>query len=179
MAAWLTVYCTRSVSHVTARDLLTAIEDIEDIYTLAEGFGIEDEEVVKRALTQLRIEPVSEPEGVKFCLRYRPAAFRPVLIHWSAAPEFVRGVVEETRELLEEATGKGVKRVRAHLERVIEVVSLELGWSQLEDMGIVLAGQVAEHLATIGAGLIKDQNDDWWAMKKGAPVLLVGPERRA
>jgi hypothetical protein len=45
-------------------------------------------------------------------------------------------------------------------------------------MGIVLAGQVAEHLARVGDGLIEDQNDDWWAMEGRVPILLIGPEHR-
>jgi hypothetical protein len=62
---------------------------------------------------------------------------------------------------------------------VVEVVSFELGWSQLEDMGVVIAGQVAEYIARIGDGLIVDQNDDWWTIgEHGIPKILVGPERR-
>ena len=38
---------------------------------------------------------------------------------------------------------------------VVEVAALELGWNQLEDMGVGLAGQVAEYLARIGDGLIR------------------------
>jgi hypothetical protein len=45
-------------------------------------------------------------------------------------------------------------------------------------MGIVLAGQFAEYLARVGDGLIQDQYHDWWEMKGGVPVLLVGPKQR-
>ena len=179
MAAWLTVYCSRAVSHLTADDILAGIDNAQiDFHTIAEGFGIEDEKVVDQALARLRIEAVSEPEGVKFRLRYRPPTFRPILIHVWDEPGRVQTEREEGLEQLEEVKGKAVKRVRSHLDQVAEVVALELGWSQLEDMGIVLAGQVAEYLATIGDGLIRDQNEDWWAVEDHVPVLLIGPKRR-
>jgi len=167
------------VSHLTANDILGGIEDAHvDFHTVAEGFGIEDEEVVDQALGQLQIEPVSETGGVKFRLRYRSAEFRPVLIHLWDDAEILQEEREEALEQLEEVKGKAVKRVRSHLDRVVEVAALELGWSQVEDMGIVLASQVAEYLAMIGDGLIRDQNDDWWAVEDHVPVLLIGSERR-
>jgi hypothetical protein len=174
MAAWLTVYCCRSVNHIKADELLTLLRNLEDPYTLAEGFGIEDEEVVDRALAHLRLESVSEPEGVKFALRYKARNTRPVYFHHWRAKKRVRVERAEALERLEGATGRNVTRVRNHIAKCVDVVALELGWNQLEDMGMVLAGQIAEFLAIEGNGLILDQNDDWWAMKRnGAPVLLV------
>jgi hypothetical protein len=151
---------------------------VDDFYIIAEGFGIEDEREVDRALSGLRVEPVGEADGVKFRLRYRPPKFRPVDIHFWTDPDRVREEREEAVEQLGGTTGTGVKQVQKHLGRVVEVVALELGWSQLEEMAVVLAGQVAEYFAVVGNGLIRDQNDDWWTMKSGAPRLLVGPPRR-
>jgi hypothetical protein len=178
MAAWLTVYCTRSVSHVGAGDLLKSL-DVIDFYTVAEGFGIEDEAAVEQALAQLRVEPVSEPEGARFCLRYRPTTFRPVLVHLWAEPGKVQEACDETLEQIHGRKGRGISRVRSHLARIVEVVAVELSWGQTEDMGVVLGGQVAEFFAPAGGGLIRDQNDDWWAVRDGVPVVLVGPKRRA
>jgi hypothetical protein len=167
------------VSHLTAADLRAGIDNGQtDFLTIAEGFGIKDEEVVRQALSQFRIEPVDQPEGVKFRLRYRPARLRPVHLWLSTDPAQVRTEREEALEPFEGARVKGARRVRAHLRLVVEVAALELGWSQLEDMGVVLAGQVAEYLACVGDGLIRDQNDDWWAMEGRVPILLVGPARR-
>jgi hypothetical protein len=110
MAAWLTVYCTRPVSHITADDILAGIGNA-DFLTIAEGFGIEDEDVVDRALAQLRIELVNEV-AVRFRLRYRPLKFRPVLIWlWTEAAE-VKEQQDEALEKLEEVKGKGTQRSR-------------------------------------------------------------------
>jgi hypothetical protein len=177
MAAWFDVYCARSVAHVTAKKLRSRIESIQDVYTLAEGYGIDDNAAVDKAMTLLQIEPVNGPGGVKFQIRYRSRKFRPILYHlWTDFDEELEEALEQLEELETEGptSKKGIVRVRSHLKRVVQVVTLELGWSQLEDMGVVLAAQVAEYLATIGGGLIKDPHDDWWEMKDEVPVLVVG-----
>jgi hypothetical protein len=175
MAAWLTVYCSRPVRYLTAADLLARLRDIEDVHTLAEGFGIDDDTEVDRALAQLRIDPVTGPDGARFRLRYRRASYRPVLVyHWTAAKR-VRDECAEALEQFEGTKERNANRVRTHLAQCVAVVALELGWTQLDNMGIVFASQLAEFFAVTGTGLIRDQNDDWWAMKKnGLPVLLVG-----
>lgn len=61
MPARITVYCTRSVDHVTAPDLKAAVDEA-DVHTDAEVWGIEDEAVVNEALSHLHIDVVSEPE---------------------------------------------------------------------------------------------------------------------
>ena len=41
-------------------------------------------------------------------------------------------------------------------------------------MGLVIAGQVAEYLADAGSGVIRDTDDQWWAVRRGVPKLLLG-----
>ncbi len=64
MPAWLTVYCVRSIGDLAADDIRTGIEDA-DYLTIAEGFGIEDEEIDRQAVKQLRIHPASGFSGLK------------------------------------------------------------------------------------------------------------------
>jgi hypothetical protein len=67
-----------------------------------------------------------------------------------------------------------VKLVRTALSGVTEVASVELGIWQLEDMGLVIAGQVTEYLAVVCGGLIRDTDDQLWTMRRGVPKLLLG-----
>ena len=69
---------------------------------------------------------------------------------------------------------RGAAQIRAALPAVVEVAAVELGLGQLEDMGLVIVGQVAEFLAGGGAGLIRDTGDEWWAVRRGVPQLLLG-----
>jgi hypothetical protein len=168
MSARLTVYCTRSVDHVTAADLKAAIDEA-DVHTDAEVWGIEDEAVVDEALSHLIIEPVSQPEGARFRLRYAAGETRPILVHVSA-----RSSADEMLDELRDVRATGVERVRQVLNEAVQEVGLELGWQQLEDMGIVLASRLAETFASAGRGLTRDQNDEWWVVEDGIPALVLG-----
>src|SRR4051794_15266019 len=106
MPARLTVYCTRSIDHVTAADLKAAIE-AADVHTDAEVWGIEDEAVVDNALSNLVIESVSEPEGARFQLRYAAGEARPVLIQVSA-----KSSADEMLDELSAVGTKGIEQVR-------------------------------------------------------------------
>jgi hypothetical protein len=174
MASWFTVYCTRSVSHVTAEDITAALDAV-DFYTVSEGFGIEDEAVVEQALSLLRVEPVADSPEIRFRIRYRPSQFRPLFVHlWTDVERVRQELTEVEAEYLSGRSGRGVNQVRKELSAVVEVVAVELGMGQLEDMGLVIAGQIAEYFAGLGTGPIRDTGDEWWAVKRGVPRLLLG-----
>lgn len=176
MAAWFTVYCTRSVRTVTPADLAAHLRGPKlDWYILAETFGIEDEAAVKRAADALRVEPATGTLGEWFEVRYRPARFRPLVVYlWSDSGRVQQELAEAREEYLADRTGRGAGQVRAALSGVTEVAAVELGGGQLADMGLLIAGQVAEYLAGVGAGLIRDTGDEWWAVRGGVPKLLLG-----
>jgi hypothetical protein len=174
MAAWFTVYCSRSVHHVTAADLTAGLGAV-DFDTVAEGFGIEDEAAVERAVANLRVQLAAGDLGEWFEVRSRPAESRPLVVYrWADSGRVQQELAEVREEHLDGRTGRGAAKVRAALPGVVEVVAVELGLGQLEDMGLVIAGQVAEYLAGVGKGLIRDTDDEWWAVWRGVPKLLLG-----
>lgn len=168
MAAWLTVYCTRSVSHLTASDLTAALT-ATDLHIFAEAFGIDDESIVDDALAQLKIESVSGLDGVRFQLTYAGSDTRPVLIHvWDDAAR----VRTERDEALEELHNQ---RLRNAVQQSVEVIGIELGWSQVDSIAIVLAVRIAEAFASSGSGFIRGLGDDWWTVVDGASSVVFGP----
>jgi hypothetical protein len=97
------------------------------------------------------------------------------LVHVWSEPARVREELTEAREeYLDGCRGKGAEQVRKALSAVVEVAAVELGLAQPEDVGLVIAGQLAEYLAGVGAGVIRDTNDEWWAMRRRVPRLLLG-----
>lgn len=168
MPARLIAYCTCAVDHVTAADLKAAVDEA-DIHTNAEVWGIEDEAVVDGALSHLVIERVADPEGARFRLVYAVGQARPVLICVSG-----RLSADEMLEELHGLTRNGIERVRRGLRETVQEVALTLGWEQTEDMGIVLASQLAQTFASVGRGLIRDQNNEWLAVEDGIPKLVLG-----
>lgn len=174
MAWWLTVYCRRPVSALAPELLLAGIQgrDSEalagvDYWTLAERFGIEDEAVVDAALDVLRVRGDEELGLLAECeIAYRPEVdARPIVVHCWTDPERLAEELEEAEEGRSPPTG-----VLPRLRTTKEIVGIELGFSQLEDMGIVLAYELARWLAQKGDGLVVDDDDCWMTVERGGWV---------
>lgn len=176
MAAWFTVYSPTPLRHVTCAGVAAVLTGPKlDWYTLAEGFGIEDEGAVERAVAALTVVPAAGTTGEWFEIRYRPAKHRPLVVYRWTEPARVREELTEAEENdLAGRRERGASAVRKGLADVVEVVAVELGLAHLKGMGLVIAGQVAEHLAGVGAGLIRDPDDEWWTVRNRVPKLLLG-----
>ena len=171
MAAWFTVYCAQPVAALTAASLRAGIEH-DDYHILAESFGIDDDDAVDRALRALRVTPAVRPADVRFRLRY--GSHRPLFVYITDNSVEVSTQREESLEQFDTPTGRVPPRIRKHLDSLVAVVSVEMGWSQLDDMGIVFGCLLAEHVAATCGGIIRDPHDAWWAMKRGRAVKIAG-----
>jgi hypothetical protein len=176
VSAWFTVYCPKSLQHLTPADVVAFLTGpTVDWYTLAETFGIDDDEAVERAVAALKAAPTTGKLGEWFEVRYRPTKYRPLVVYrWSESARLREELAEAEENYLAGRRGRGMSTVRKTLAEVVEVVAVELGLVHLEDMGLVIAGQVAEYLAGVGAGPIRDCDDAWWAVRNGVPKLLLG-----
>lgn len=171
MSAWLTIYCTRPAINVTEAEILADIA-AADVHTDAEIWGIEDEAVVDDALSHLTIERVDDVDGIRFHLRYAGPDQVPILI-WIWDGSSAAEMLNEIRD----ARGAGASQVRDVLQHTVAVVGLAMKASHQEDMGIVLASRIAETFASAEYGLIRDQNDEWWALENSVPLrILSRPE---
>lgn len=170
MAAWLKVFCTRPIRHVTDKDILTGL-DFTDPYSTAESYGLDDDDAVDQALAWLRITQM-QGKSKLIGIWYRPIGTRPVWLHLGGEPSEIEKERDEELEGLEGIQGAGATTIRKHLARTVDIAAFELGWSQISDMGIVFAGQAAEYLARVGDGIIRDQDERWWKLARGRPVLL-------
>src|SRR5262245_41267161 len=148
MPAWLTVYCRRPVT-LRRSELLAELRDA-DFDTLAEVHEI-DESLVDPALAALRLEDTDHDSIDGASLVYRAPGFRPIQIHCGTSPERVAEEIEEARD-----AGELPEEVSAALGEVVEVVALELGFGMYEDMGIVIAWEVARIVAHATHGLVRD-----------------------
>jgi hypothetical protein len=156
MPEWITVYCQKVGDEITADSMRQGIVDA-DFYTLAEDYDVDDSRV-KPALTQLKIE--SNEDGFK--ISYQKPEVRPIQVHRWTDTERVEEELEEARERLEDQPLSDT--VNTHLEGVKEVIGIELGFSQMNDMGIVFADVVARWLATSLVGLVEMPDERWYAI---------------
>jgi hypothetical protein len=174
MAAWIQIFCTRSLAEVTPDQILAGI-DAADWWTIAEYNGIDDEAIVDAALKYLKITSPRHQEAGKHRLRlfYRPARLRQVEIERWTDAALVADEVKEARESLARVRNLGAVKVRELLPRVLETVGIELGWDQLDgDMAAVLAYEVARWLAHTGKGILRDHNGTWWGVTRGGALRL-------
>jgi hypothetical protein len=170
MAAWITIFCKRSLAGAVPEQVRACIRDA-DWYSLAECSDIEDERIVAAAIDHFRVEQLNMAGGELGCEVYRvhdrPTGQRQIDIwRWVGSQQVGEHVAEEMEEL-KGCRKVGVKEVRAHLARVKDIVSIELGWGQLEGMAVVLAYEIGRWLAHVASGLVKDHEDHWWALTRG------------
>ncbi len=167
MACWITVYCRASVASLSAEQLLAGITDKDpsasagvDYQTLAESYDLDDS-LALVALERLAITPLGE-SPLDVSLTYEPGA-RPIVVHWTDAAERIRVELEEARELR-----RPPPWALERFSSVREIVMIELGFSQLESMGIVFAFELARYLAQKGDGFIVDDDKRWREIVDGA-----------
>lgn len=168
MPAWVTIYCIDPVDTVRPDELLSGI-GVSDYDTLAEQYEL-DERLVAPVLARLQIKVF----GDNLRLHYRIEGERQLEIHrWSDPCR----IAEEIREVLEQLDGDGSSQaaeIRSHLSAVHGVVAVEMGFSQLEDMGVVFAYEVARWFTHNCRGLIRCHDDTWLRTDDGAFVDLYG-----
>jgi hypothetical protein len=172
MPAWITLFCRRSVVDVSPNALKAGILDKDpstsagvDYNALADDYGV-DEKLVDPALKNLEIasvEPANADGFTRYSLRYTAADTRPVLIHrWTDSDHLKKETVDETIELLTSRQ----RFIAELLQRTKEVIGIEFGYSQLEDMGVVLAYEVARYLGARGDALIQNDLGKWLIIGK-------------
>ncbi|UJB69171.1 hypothetical protein HRE53_22720 [Acaryochloris sp. 'Moss Beach'] len=82
---------------------------------------------------------------------------------------------ERVSEEISEATatlGNSKPNLKEHIEQTKAVIGIELGASQLSDMGIVFAYEVVRWFGMHKGGLILGGDGDWSQVEKGAFISL-------
>lgn len=161
MASWISVYCTRSLAELRAKQLLKGITGRDakapagvDYLTLAEGYDV-DADAAEAGEDALAVE--DDDDG--FIVTY--GTQRPVFVRRWAKPTRVASELEEAREHDPSAA------VEKRLARTTEVIGIELGASQLSDFGIVVAYELARYLAQKGRGIICGLDHGWTEVADG------------
>jgi hypothetical protein len=156
MSFWITVYCTKILSPLTADDLQRGVKRF-DFASIAELFDLTEEEGYA-AEEALRFEPIRGG----FVLHYRP--------HdpgWGIGMDRVTGAVARGcgKEALEQTLdGSEPARVREVLSTVEDHIAFAL---KVEDyshtsMGFPIAWYTAMWLAELGVGLVRVDQGEWW-----------------
>lgn len=166
MTYWITVYNPRPVAapHFDEAAFLEAITRA-DFSTLCEQYGLEGA-LIAPGLEHLRL--VREPHAAEsfFLLRYGPEKHRPIVVErWETAGDDGKAILAEA---LDRAPGAAV---RSRLENTVEILALALGASQVEDLGLVLAYEIARWAAGQGGGVIEGLDGGWYHLNRHQAFL--------
>jgi hypothetical protein len=142
-----------------------------DWHTLAEWFGIENEDVVDAALRYLRLEPMTPEAITSFVIYYRPEGLRQIYLKRIEAQEASGYAKEAAAELERRATNQsdtGLQSILGHLARTQEVVNIEFSNLEWTDpgwpMGEVIAYELARLVARHANGYLDDDQGKWWRL---------------
>lgn len=161
MPSWVTIYCTENIDDVVP-EFFDEIK-LSDYWSLAEDYGVADH-LVSPALQHFKISQATDG----FTLQYRPAGERQLAIRCWTNTERVLDEIHEAKATL----GYSKPSLKEQIEKTKAVIGIELGASQLSDMGIVFAYEVARWFGLHKGGLILGDDDNWSQIEKGGFVFL-------
>lgn len=166
MSAWITVYCADSLRTLTASQLLDGIRGKDayalagvDYPTLAEDYGAEASHATDLART-LAVRALDNDAGYE--VTYRDDS-RPVFLRQWRKPDRVAEEVREVTERPEQLP----QQVVDLLSKTQEVVGVEYAPQSSDEMGIVVAYEVARYVAQVGAGIIRTDEGRWLRVLNG------------
>src|SRR5262245_11431071 len=125
MGIHYTVYCKKSVAHVTASELLKGVS-LADLPALAKQEGVPDEEIAA-AMDVLHAENLKPPGFVFYRLCYRKSGLRQVDIECWEDKADVQAVLDEELEELAAERHPHYKPIRGHLKQCVDVIDTSIG----------------------------------------------------
>jgi hypothetical protein len=161
MGIHYTVYCKKSVAHVTPAELLKGVT-VADLPALAKQEGAPDEEIAA-ALDVLHIENLKPPGFVVYRLCHRKSGLRQVDIECWEDKSDVQAVLDEELEELAAERHPHYKPIRAHLKQCVDVIDTSIG-NPNEPVARALAREVARWLAGHFDGIIRTADEKWWRL---------------
>jgi hypothetical protein len=149
MAAWITIYLQDPPPELSPAAIQDGI-DVADWWTHGEQLGLEEHEV-DEFLDRLTWQ--AQP------LELSAEGQRPIQFHVRTDPAQIVTELDE----LDELDGVVVPAsVRERLRSIRAIVSLELGFAQLETMFAVVAFEIAFWLAGASRGVIRGPDELWY-----------------
>jgi len=172
MSSWISIYCRSSIAEVESHQLARGLRGRDpsalagvDYLTLAEDYGV-DVTLVDAALEALTVRPLRGADS-GFEVHYGSETNQVVVVRrWHDADR----VAEEIAEVVERRDLPSAAEPRIRDSR--EVIGIELEKHHLQDMGVVLAYEVARFLAQKGDGLILNDEGTWLRVDDGAFVTI-------
>lgn len=169
MAASIAVYCKRSVAEITPEEIVSALRSA-DFSLLVQGRGLLPFRL-DDALDHLKVESVGSKGFDEYAFSYRPAPLPQCTIR---RLPLVEGAHDPVLEELRTVHHPGMDKIRRHVDRAKEVVSIELDGPG-QQMTALLASEIARWIADVGDGLIARSDQSWWDLDEQGVYRRILP----
>lgn len=161
---WIQVFNQRPLTPFPGNEMLSALLDV-NFDSLCEQYGLNPQEI---SSARSHLQFLAAPEGIApfFLLEYQPDNGSPLVIyHWNANNNAGARWLEEV--LLQ----AGHPLVKSHLAQTQEILAISLRPSHLEDIGLLLAYEVARWAAAQGKGLVYGLDGTWYRLNQHQAFL--------
>ena len=140
---------------------------LANFHTLAAQYGL-DKSMIEGCVSNLEVTTVDPLVAPFFVIKYQGRNYLPLLVYrWLITD---RPGEELWRDVLPEDLPP---QVRQQITDASEIVVIELDKSQLEDMGILLAYEVARWAAVCGGGVVMGLDGKWYRMNRHQAFVPV------
>lgn len=170
MSNWITIYCARALGSLSAVELAAGLRGDDphalagvDYRTLSEDYGI-DESLVENCARTLSVKESTDVRYGWYRVDFSTLGSDPLTLYRWSQPERVAEEVTEVLGRLEITNSVLARRLKTSCE----VIGIELKPSQLADMGVVVAYEVARYLAQRGDGIVVNEADEILFVRGGA-----------
>ena len=157
MNYWIFVFNKKTIEPINEEGLLERITD-SNFEILCRQYGL-DPLMIQPTLAQLQIVLAPKDLSPFFLLQYHPQGKRPIVVYrWDSHQDYGKA-------LLQDAVGDNQQEeIQEHLAQTQYLIGIELAQSQLRDMGLLLAYEVARWAADVGHGLLRGVDGKWYRL---------------
>lgn len=168
---WLYVFNQQPLGNIAENNLIPVLLEV-NFNSLCHQYGL-DSSMIAPALSQLELRAV--PEGVTpfNVLKYQADDQPPILIfQWDTDK---RAGADRLGDALMHVNHP---RLRDHLKHTCEILGISLLADQLDDIGLVLAYEVARWAAFNGQGLVFGLDSVWYRLNRHQAFIPIKEETR-
>jgi len=159
MAYWTMIFNQSSIDVVDEKKLITAITE-SNFHTLCAQYGLESA-LIEPALMNLSVVSAGGQMLPLFMVQYQPEGKRAVMVYrWEGKSANGRRLLKHANEEIKASASEEL------LSQTHQIMGIELAKGQLQDMGLLLAYELARWAAYEGGGIIRGIDGVWYRLNR-------------
>lgn len=166
MAYWIWIFNQQSLGDID-RELLVEAISKANFWTLCEQYGI-DPVMIEPAREHFKVITAEVGVAPFFLVSYRPVGERSITVNrWDANGEIGGQILSQA---IHAVTNEEIK---VRLLGTQQIFGIELQLTQIEDMGLLLAYELARWISVHGQGAVLGLDGAWYRMNRHQAFIPV------